>query len=164
MGDLQSEGRCTWPTWTSRRSPEGANVLSMKSVGGATSTRSVGGFASRRSSRWCQTPAEKLAESELMCKGRWGSGECQSPDSQEAGVGCNTPAGQGYIPKLECDGTPLESSPTCPATPVEHTPNPMVETPGVSFFTPAEETPVGKCETPGNKVETSSARPRSIGF
>ena len=166
---MLSEGRCTSTTWTSRRSPEGsitgANALSMQSVGGATSTRSVGGFASRRSSRWCQTPAEKLTESELMCKGRWGSGECQSPDEEkEAGVGCETLAGQGYIPSLEFEGTPLGSSPTCPATPVEHTPNPVVETLGESRFTPAEETPTGKCETPGSKVESSSVRPRSIGF
>ena len=174
-GDLLSEGRCRWSTWASRRSPEGSitgtNALSMRSVGGATSTRSVGGFASRRSSRWCQTPAEKLADSELMCKGRWGSGECQAPGeekSQEAGGGgCKTPAGPSYIPSLELEGSPLGSSPSCPATPVEHTPNPtMVETPAgeESCFTPADETPSGKCLTPGSKVEAGSVRPRSIGF
>ena len=141
----------------------------MRVVGVATSSRSVGGFAFRRSSRWCQTPAEKLAESELMCKGRWGSGECQTPDeekceeAEEAEVGCKTPVGQGSIPEFE--GTPPgSSSPLCPTTPVEHTPNPKVETPVESFFTPAEETPTEKCQTPGSNVETSSVRPRAIGF
>jgi hypothetical protein len=169
-GDLQSEGRCV--SWTSRRSPEGSitgeNTLSMRVVGGATSSRSVGGFAFRRSSRWCQTPAEKLAESELMCKGRWGSGECQTPDEEKcegAEVGCKTPVGQGSIPSLEFEDTPLRSSsPTCPATPVEHTPNPKVETPVESFFTPVDETPTEKCQTPGSNVKTGNVRPRAIGF
>ena len=156
---------------TSRRSPEGsitgANAYSMRSVGGAMSTRSLGGLASRRSSMWCQTPAEKLVDSELMCKGRWGSGECQTPSKDKknlASGGCKTPEVQGYLPSVEFEDTPLGSSPMCPVTPVEHTPNPGVETPGEICLTPADETPTGKCETPGGKVDNSSVRLRSLGF
>ena len=116
---------------------------------------------------WCQTPAEKLVDSELMCKGRWGSGECQTPSKDKkslAGGGCKTPEVQGYLPSVEFEGTPLGSSPMCPVTPVEHTPNPGVETPGEICLTPADETPTGKCETPGGKVDNSSVRLRSLGF
>ena len=61
--DLLSEGRCRWST---ENSPLGANKAT-----GAMSTTSFGAFTSRRSSMWCKTPAEKLADSELMSKGRW---------------------------------------------------------------------------------------------
>ena len=62
-GDLLSEGRCRWST---ENSPLGASKAT-----GAMSTTSFGAFTSRRSSMWCKTPAEKLADSELMSKGRW---------------------------------------------------------------------------------------------
>ena len=67
---MLAEGRCRW---SAKATPGlGAHAFSTRSVAGAASTRTLGGFASRRSSRWCQTPAEKLAEAELMSKGRWG--------------------------------------------------------------------------------------------
>ena len=60
---MLAEGRCRWST---KATPAlGAHAFSTRSVAGAASTRTLGGFASRRSSRWCQTPAEKLAEAEL---------------------------------------------------------------------------------------------------